>query len=118
MESQDHHRARMNTEQFTILKQEILTELRSSMPNEETIAASIEEVRRKQESDGRMLVELKNAVGESPDAATGVTGSGMRKQLALLVDASRKPTLYSAIAAIFAALAMVYQMLKGFGVLH
>lgn len=85
---------------------------------EPSIKNRLEELQDGRAADSRSLATLLAAVGESPDAATGRDGSGMRKQLAALVEAGKKPTIASYVAAIGTGLLALYQVLKGFGVLH
>lgn len=83
---------------------------------EPSIKEQLTELTRGREADSRVLGVIVAAVGESPDAATGREGSGMRKQLASLVEGAKKPTIASYFAAFGTAALAIYQILKGFGV--
>lgn len=82
---------------------------------EQTTKEKLDEFQRQQAADSKAIAGLVAAVGEAPDDSTGREGSGMRKQLAMLIVASKRPTLAAYLAAFFTAVTMVYQFAKGVG---
>lgn len=92
--------------------------LSGSGGTEPSIKTRLEDLQDGRGADSKILGALLTAVGESPDAATGREGSGMRRQLAALVEAGKRPTIASYLAAGGTALLTLYQILKSYGILH
>lgn len=120
--SPDLHSSPDNTAQWRAAVEERFSDIEARLSGtggpEPSIKEMLEQLGEGREADSKSISALVKAVGESPDAATGQDGSGMRRQLAALVEAGKKPTIASYMAAIGTALLAIHQILKTVGILH
>lgn len=104
-----------NTGQWKALNQRMLAMEERQSASDQLLKDKLDEFSRQQAADSRALADISARIGEPPDDSTGREGSGMRKQIAMLIVASRRPTIAAYFAAVFTAIPMVYQLAKAVG---